>query len=531
MAVNNGGDEKVNSRSPYYIEANRTYIPVVVPVDNCVGNPVVTITASNPIPFTTETITLTANTTVTSGTIVSYEWGGFGSGSTQSITATYTSALIQSEVFTVKVTLDNGCYASATIVIDWQDVPQIPLDLDVNCGDIISEASFIGEKKYNLLVGTRTGAININFITPQSINESPVTFKIEWNGTSVSDVFGLIPPTDITSKGDGYSLTLNKTTEQPEEVVLTAFAGLANDNYSFQLECPTQLLATKFHTLEGTCEIGYTTFTYTDSKGVTQTVQLLKGETIVISGVVGSVVVAECTGIVTEGGDSFDTPPEQEVDEFTELIIVFDDSGSMFYTEQPLIDMSQGNLKQRLLEFYNNDPAIYDKRVKFYKGSQLWKDIYGARFVNSSNIERFLKLALPGKIDPDATKTIYMFFQDEAKDNNQTSYQLNNNTSYDTGATTNYERDISDFRAFLNATPYGEFFMKLFVVEYSNPANSKFLENIFSGEEGFSGENGLSDRSECSSVGRLANGVQYADNSQYYYDFVIEALRGYGFKL
>ena len=528
MAVNNGGDEKVNSRSPYYIEANRTYVPVVVPVDNCVGNPVVTITASNPIPFTTETITLTANTTVTSGAIVSYEWGGFGSGSTQSITATYTSALIQSEVFTVKVTLDNGCYASATIVIDWQDVPQIPVDLDVNCGDIISEASFIGEKKYNLLVGTRTGAININFITPQYTNESPVTFKMEWNGTSVSDVFGLIPPTDITSKGDGYSLTLNKTTEQPEEVTLTAFAGLENDNYSFQLECPTQLFATKFHTLEGTCEIGYTTFTYTDSKGVTQTVQLLKGETIVISGIVGSVVVAECTGIVTEGGDSFDTPPEQEVDEFTELIIVLDDTGSMIKTQKPLIDMINGNLKQTLLEYYNNDSALYDKRVKFHKSSELWVKLYGTP-VDASKAERFLRLATAGKEDPDATKTIYMFFQNEASAATQTAYQLNNNTGYDT-ATAIYRSDIAGLRAFLSATPYGEFFMKLFVVDYSEPAN-KFLEDIFSGEEGFSGEKGLSDRSECSAEGRLKEQVKYADNSQYYYDFVIEALRGYGFNL
>jgi len=122
-----------------------------------------------------------------------------------------------------------------------------------------------------------------------------------------------------------------------------------------------------------------------------------------------------------------------------------------------------------------------------------------------------------------------MFFQNEASAATQTAYQLNNNIGYDT-ATAIYRSDIAGFRAFLSATPYGEFFMKLFVVKYSEPAN-KFLEDIFSGEEGFSGEKGLSDRSECSAEGRLEEQVKYADNSQYYYDFVIEALRGYGFKL
>jgi hypothetical protein len=73
--------------------------------------------------------------------------------------------------------------------------------------------------------------------------------------------------------------------------------------------------------------------------------------------------------------------------------------------------------------------------------------------------------------------------------------------------------------------------MKFFIVETNATPQTTFLQNIFSGNEGFDGSKGLSDRSEVSSVGVLQSGVSYSSNPNYYYDFVIQALTDYGFKI
>jgi len=76
-------DVRINTRSPYYIEANPTApeVPETPEVPDPPTNipPTVTITASNTTPYVGDTITLTAVATDSDGTIVSYLWGGTSS--------------------------------------------------------------------------------------------------------------------------------------------------------------------------------------------------------------------------------------------------------------------------------------------------------------------------------------------------------------------------------------------------------------------------------------------------------------------
>ena len=93
-------DVRINTRSPYYIEANPTeptQPTIPTPVENNTP-PTVTITVSNENPYVGETVTLTAVATDSDGTIVGYQWGGFSTATTQSITATNLT-LIQSQIF------------------------------------------------------------------------------------------------------------------------------------------------------------------------------------------------------------------------------------------------------------------------------------------------------------------------------------------------------------------------------------------------------------------------------------------------
>ena len=93
------------------------------------------------------------------------------------------------------------------------------------------------------------------------------------------------------------------------------------------------------------------------------------------------------------------------------------------------------------------------------------------------------------------------------------------------------ELPCAAIRTFLDSKSYGEHFMKFFIVETNATPQTTFLQNIFSGNEGFSGAKGLSDRSEVSSVGVLQAGVSYSSTPNYYFDFVIQALTDYGFNI
>jgi len=550
-------DVRINTRSPYYIEANPTAPdPVVIP-DPIEENtpPTVTIVATSTTPFVGESVTLTAVATDSDGTITNYLWGG-GSSPEVTVSIDVTSSTVLSRTYYVIVTDDDGDTANASITINWQEIPSLTENepLDVNCGDIINEGSFVGVKTYNLVgVGDKVGTVEIEFLDSGGNQDVPVKFDITWNGTTQTTGYigdaesggsDPIPSPDNTAsptnKKNPTTLTINKTSSAPTQVTLTADPLYSNDTYKFKLNCPdTEATQTFFHTLTGTCTSGNTTFTYTDVNGVTQTVILANGEKQLVSAQDGTVATSVCTGDTEKGGESFDLGvPDQDYDENTELIIIFDDSGSMESTLQPLIDMANGNLKTNLISFYNNDIVEYNKKVKIYKSSEFIKENYPSlNHISNSVKERFLKIASFGKINTDSTRSIYLFFQDEVQACYQASTYQSPDSSYSSttnfyGDSTGYQEDLDEYRTFLDSLNYGEHFMKFFPISSGEEFETQFIRNIFSGNDGFDGNKGLSDRAEASIESSLVqNGVQYSSNSNYYHDFIIEALRDYGFKI
>ena len=195
---------------------------------------------------------------------------------------------------------------------------------------------------------------------------------------------------------------------------------------------------------------------------------------------------AVCTGTIDGGGQSFDLgTPEQEYDENTELIIIFDDSGSMESTLEPLINMANGSLRKTLISFYNNDIVEYNEKVKVYKSSKFIEENYPSlNFNSNSEKERFLKIASFGKINSNSTRSIYLFFQDEVQACYQASTYLSPDSSYDSttnfyGESTGYQEDLDEYKTFLNSLNYGEHFMKFFPVSSGEAFETQFIRNIF----------------------------------------------------
>ena len=539
-------DVRINTRSPYYIEANATEPtqPVIPPP---VGNepPTVSIQVSNDNPYLGEVVTLTAVATDVDGTIDSYLWGGFGSGTTESITAT-NSSIIQDQVFIVTVTDNDGNTATAIKTVSWRDEPEqiVNQDIDVNCGDIINEGSFIGTKTYNLVgVADKIGDVEIEFLDTGNNQDSPVKFDITWDGNTettgyIGDSdFGLSDPipapdntTSPTNKKQPTTLVINKTAATPTQVTLTAEPLFRNDSYSFRLNCPdVEATETFFYTLTSTCEGGSTTFTYLDVDGVQQEIILEDEQSETVSAQTGTVSEAVCSGTIEVGGVSFDKGvPEQEFDGKTEITIIFDSSGSMGDTLSRLLLMADNELKDTLLSYYDNDIVEYNKRVQIVKS----QEYAVANGYISANKEDFLKLSKIPLRNLDSSKQIILYFTNEVT--GTTSYQdlqsnLNfiNRVSDYTTATSIYDSDLSDFRTFLNTKNYGDYFLTVFNARNYPTYETYFINNIFNGDEGFNGTKGLSDRSEVSVV----QPVLQTGDSAYYHDLIITALRGYGFNI
>lgn len=557
MAIQNLSDKRINTRSPYYITSRTAPVEVVLPPptdppppDPPPANypPTVTLTADKTNPCLTETVILTAVATDSDGTVVSYDWEDHGHGTINGTTLEITHSTAESVTYGVTVTDDDGDTTNATIVVDWQEcVNNVVEDFNVECGDTVLEGTLATARTYILNVGDKVGDVEIQFLDTNGSNDVPVKFTGYYNGSMVAttnylgadwyddqltgDGLGAeIATGDPSTKGTGTTLTLNKPTATPETMSLIAEPYIPNDSFSFKLVCPNvKTPITKYYTLEGTCTSGDTTFTYLDVNGDSQSVVLANGETQLVSATEGSVSIPICTGEITEGGESFDLgTPEQELDSLTELTIVFDDSGSMNATLTPLVDMAKGNLKTTLLSYYNNDIAEYDKRVAVVTAKSEILRVGYAR----SKMEEFLKIAQGSPRNNDSTRQVFLYFTDELANWDDTkSYQnLLGGTSGYSSASSIYVADIASYRTFLNSKAYGEYFLRVFNVN-SYPLVDDFIDNIFSGNDGFAGANGLSDRSECSVVSGVANGVKYSDNPNYYYDLVIQALQDYGFKI
>jgi hypothetical protein len=539
-------DVRINSRSPYFIEANATE-PIQPVIPPPVGNepPTVSIQVSNDNPYLGEVVTLTAVATDVDGTIVSYLWGGFGSGTTESITAT-NSSIIQDQVFIVTVTDNDGNTATAIKTVSWRDEPEqiVNQDIDVNCGDIINEGSFIGTKTYNLVgVADKIGDVEIEFLDTGNNQDLPVKFDITWDGNTettgyIGDSdFGLSDPipapdntTSPTNKKQPTTLVINKTAATPTQVTLTAEPLFRNDSYSFRLNCPdVEATETFFYTLTSTCEGGSTTFTYLDVDGVQQEIILEDEQSETVSAQTGTVSEAVCSGTIEVGGVSFDKGvPEQEFDGKTEITIIFDSSGSMGEVLPRLLLMADNELKDTLLSYYDNDIVEYNKRVQIVKS----QEYAVANGYISANKEDFLKLSKIPLRNLDSSKQIILYFTNEVSgitsyQDSQSNLNFINRVSDYTTATSIYDSDLSDFRTFLNTKNYGDYFLTVFNARNYPQYETYFINNIFNGDEGFNGTKGLSDRSEVSVV----QPVLQTGDSAYYHDLIITALRGYGFNI
>jgi len=541
-------DVRINTRSPYYIEANPTAPdPVEIP-DPIEENtpPTVTITASNENPFVNETVTLTAVATDSDGTITNYLWGGTTTPQT-TVSIDVTSSTVQSKIFYVVVTDDDGDTANAQITINWQEIPEqiINTDIDVECGDIINEGSFSGTKTYNLVgVGNKVGDVEIEFLGGGGNQNHPVVFDLSWNGATVTSgyigdsnsVDGTLQYTDNTgdptTKGEPTTLTINKSAASPSEVVLTARPFETNDSYSFRLNCPqVDIEQTFYYTLTGTCTSGTTEFTYTDVNGVTQTVELENGEVELVSAQEDTVSLAVCTGITEKGGESFELgTPTLELNDKVEINIIFDDSGSMNSTLEQLERMTEGTLKNELISAYNDDSSEYSKRVTVLNASQVLRDYGGfesAPFISASDMERYLRtLTLLEKRNTDSTKVVNIFFLDEVLG----AYKTGSGVGY-SAANQNYIDDLASYRSFLDTVSYGTNLSVLAKVDFENADGNAFISNIYNGTNGFEGSKGLSDRSEAKIITSVQDGNDYSSNPTYYSDIVLQALREFGYNI
>lgn len=537
-------DVRINTRSPYYIEANPTPPDAVEIPDPIEENtpPTVTITATDINPYVGDTVTLTAVATDSDGTIVSYLWGGTDTPQT-SVSIDVTSSTVESKIFYVVVTDDDGDTANAQITINWQEVPEqiTNTDIEVNCGDIINQASFIGTKTYNLVgVGDKIGEVEIEFLDSGSQHDSPVKFNITWNNTTnttgyIGDSnYTLTDPipspnntTYPTNKKQPTTLTINKTAATPEEVVLTAEAFVPNDSFSFRLNCPdVEATETFYYTLTGTCTTGDTTFNYTDVNGVVQTVVLANGETQLVSAQEDTVSAAICTGTSEKGGQSFDLgKPELTVNENAEFLVWLDTSGSLGVIGidgeiDEIAKMTENELKNSFLSYYGDDSTKYNNQVQYNT------DPYPLTNTEAHR-ERFFKWASVPKQNSNSEKMVHLIYVDESYPSYQFDYASNPDNK-----TQLYLDDIASLRSQLDSVSnYGDHTVIIFCIEKDkNPMYehfSHFIDNVSTGANGFDGSNGLSDRSEVIFV----RNVLPRQDSTYYHQVTIDALQGLGYKI
>ena len=206
------------------------------------------------------------------------------------------------------------------------------------------------------------------------------------------------------------------------------------------------------------------------------------------------------------------------IEETTQINIWFDASGSMDATLAPLQDMAAGNLKDCLIQFYDNDSAKYDQYVKV----RSWQD------------ERTFNRALQPPTEAGATNCVNIIFQDEA----QSIYQSNpfNPSALRTAA---YSTDIITLRNALTDNPVGYITPIIFQVQAGGGAYTAFKDFLKVVENGNSlgGSNydlpfNLTDLSEqVKFYYDVQEGVSYASNPTYYRNLIIQAINDLGFSI
>jgi hypothetical protein len=220
------------------------------------------------------------------------------------------------------------------------------------------------------------------------------------------------------------------------------------------------------------------------------------------------------TTSTTSTTTSTTTAPPIIIDEDTQIIIWFDDSGSMNSTLAPLQTMRNTILRDCLVQFYDGDYALYDQNVTVRNFSS-----------KTSGQERTLFILNTTGSLVTTTKVINLVFQDE-------SSPYNAEVSFDGNArTAQYNADVAAFRTTLDNVPNNDYYRGV-VFRVNTGPNSfdgfrQFLVAVRDGTDAYSGTNGLSDKSEIAYV----EYVTAASTPQYYADQIITALNTLGYNL
>ncbi len=145
-------------------------------------------------------------------------------------------------------------------------------------------------------------------------------------------------------------------------------------------------------------------------------------------------------------GDSIPCGGGQPLSSTTEINIWFDNSGSMNSTLPPLQTMRSTLLQTCLLPIYNNDPVLYNERVKvlnMFNGSA-WD--YNERFVRCLATERNFNRT----VDTTVNQVINLTFADESD-----VYGYPDNTPFNSSSrTSGYDTDIAYLRNIMSTVAY-----------------------------------------------------------------------------
>lgn len=342
-----------------------------------------------------------------------------------------------------------------------------PQTINVNCGDTYNVATDVGINTYKFNT-PEIGNINIDITG----NDVPVKFTINWNGNSQttnyigSDFYNEdledlgVPLSEINTanpSNKNTTLSINKTSEEPQLVEVVAQAPLVNDAYSLTFNCPE---------------------------------------------------------------------PPVVINETTQINIWFDDSGSMNTTKAQLESMTQGNLKNCLIGFYNNNESEYNRLVKVRNFSSV-----------SGGYERCFRLAsLPPDVS-DATNVIHLIFQDEAYPPPNTSYH-NSLDDFDLNEPLREDakQDLENLRYTFDNTEDGKITPVIFQVIFQNPSRNgfkEFLEAVQNNQGFFTDEDyGLKNYQDRMKIYYdVEDGVPYSSNPEYYRNFIVQAINDLGFNL
>jgi hypothetical protein len=185
----------------------------------------------------------------------------------------------------------------------------------------------------------------------------------------------------------------------------------------------------------------------------------------------------------------------------TNIVIYFDDSGSMDGALPGLQDMKNNLLKDALLHYYDNDGDAYDNKVSI---------------VVKSDERTFQWLQLEGASAPSGNLIVLVFQDESLPDYHDSDFDENEDR------TTDYDSDLSSFRSqltsYYNISP--EYYRGVIFQVTGSYDFFYFLQAVESGSGNYSGTNGLSDKVELSYKYSVSDG----ETGQYYLDKVLDAL-------